>query len=148
VNAGSVPKQYQTSDQCCESTCRLLCSTPTNILLFCETDRGSGKTDSQCRDTVVRCDADCSRLGSHCVTAACDCVTGSSCSSKDSICTPGLCKEPKICRSDGQSYTCSCPDGFSGEDCRNIVRIPCTDHTCRGELLYDLFININIVSKV
>ena len=62
-------------------------------------------------------------------------ATGASCAGQGSICTPGLCKEPKICRSDGQSYTCSCPDGFAGDDCRNVVKIPCNDLECRSEYL-------------
>jgi len=67
----------------------------------------------------------------------CSCVfdmwLGSSCDGQGSLCTPGLCQEPKICRSDGQSYTCSCPDGFAGDDCQELVQVPCNDLTCRSK---------------
>jgi len=46
---------------------------------------------------------------------------GSSCPPPGDLCTRGLCKPPKICRSDGPSYTCTCPDNFTGDDCQHPV---------------------------
>lgn len=59
--------------------------------------------------------------------------SGPLCSEKLDVCNPGLCNEPKICTSSGQSYTCSCPEDRTGDDCNDIVEPPCTDALCRSK---------------
>jgi len=60
-------------------------------------------------------------------------ITGPLCATVGSVCTPGLCKEPLVCYGDGPRYTCSCPEGRTGDNCQDITELLCTDYVCRSE---------------
>jgi hypothetical protein len=40
-------------------------------------------------------------------------------SSQSALCSPGTCKNGGVCSSDGASFSCSCPTGFTGDICEN-----------------------------
>ena len=64
--------------------------------------------------------------------------TGDRCLAVTDQCALNPCAIPKVCKSEGTSYTCVCPTGLSGANCDQMTvptkePVRCRDGSCPGK---------------